>query len=105
MSQTNSDHLSGRENGMADDHHGVVGATVVEEASLVRRMLEESQRALCDRCFDPRRAIAGIVLFRPISLEMLRRLVRSDWALCSSCLNALKEKGSLQIDYIGNYRA
>jgi hypothetical protein len=105
MSQSNSDHLSGRENGMADDRHGVVGATVVEEASLVRRMLEESQRALCDRCLDPRRAIAGIVLFRPTSLEMLRRLARSNWALCSSCLSALKEKGSLQVGHIGNWRA
>ena len=93
MNSTNSDDFSRRAKGSAADKSGDVKAIVVEEPDLVRRMLEESGSSICYRCRDPRRRVVGIAFFRSHSPNMLRRLGRSDWALCSTCLRSLKEHG------------
>jgi hypothetical protein len=76
------------------DYNEIVRAILVEEASLVRSMLREGASAICDRCLDPLRAIEGIVIFYPVSASLLTHLGKNEWALCSICLNSLKEIGS-----------
>ena len=89
MSATNSDNFFGN----SDDTDGVVGAIVVEDATLVGQILEESENRICNRCFSRSRDIKGVVFFHPISPKLLTRLGRSDWALCSVCLSSLKDCG------------
>jgi hypothetical protein len=96
MSGANSDYHFGRADGFGDNSSGIIRASVVEEASLVRSMLRESASEICDRCLDPLRSIKGIVIFYPLSANLLTHLGQSEWALCSICLSALKEIGSPQ---------
>lgn len=102
MNRTNSGNPLERPNRLSDSTERIVRAIVVEDASLVRRLVEESASEICDRCLDPRRAIAGIVVFRANSLDVLIRLGSDDWALCLACLNSLKEYGSPDISHEGD---
>jgi hypothetical protein len=103
MNQANSGNPFRRANRLAGSPDRVVKAIVVEEASLVRRVIEESESEICNRCLDPRRAIAGIVVFRASSLDMIMRLGGNDWVLCATCLNSLKEYGCPDVSHDGNH--
>jgi hypothetical protein len=104
MNSTNSDDFFRRANGSAADKSGDLKAIVVEEPDLVRRMLEESGSSICNRCHDPRRSVVGIAFFRSHLPNLLRHLGRSDWALCSTCLNSLKEHGYPELGDGGGQR-
>ena len=100
MRGVNSDHFFRRADGSTDDNDGIVRAMIVEEAGLVRSMLQESVNEVCDRCLDPFRAIEGIVVFYPVSARQLMHLGKSEWALCDVCLSSLKEMGSPRLIYL-----
>jgi hypothetical protein len=102
MNRSNSGDFFGPASRFANDDNGFVRAIVVEEPETVRRMLEERESETCDRCREPRGRIEGIAFFRPMSPSLLKRMGRSDWALCSSCLNSLKKHGSPEFSYGGN---
>jgi hypothetical protein len=102
MSRTNSDRRFDGANDSADDYDKIVNAIIVEEESLVRRMLREAENDSCDRCLYPLRAIAGIVVFYQTTANQLTHLGKSEWALCSSCLSNLKEIGSPRLIYLAD---
>ena len=102
MSRTNSDRRFDGANGSAGHYGEIVKAIVVEEESVVRSMLEEAESESCDRCLNPLRAIAGIVIFYQTTVNQLTHLGKSEWALCSSCLSDLKEIGSPRLIYLAD---
>lgn len=84
-----------RTNHMAiDKPDSTVRAIMVEDPDTVQGMIAERAGKICDRCFDPNRTVAGIVFFMDAPSEVLAHLRRNDWALCTNCLDALKQRGA-----------
>ncbi len=77
-----------------DKTDSTVRVIMVEDQETVLGMITERDGKFCDRCFDPTKAIAAIVFFMNAPSEVLSHLRRNDWALCTKCLDSLKQRGA-----------
>ncbi len=75
--------------GVTHEGEWALHALILDEADLIREIAESRT---CNRCCDPSRSVAGLVIF-PTTSQSGFTLSSIDWALCPACLSSLKGHG------------